>query len=243
MNKIDFKKDHIPFTQVANLVLCDPNLSFKAKGIYSYLFSKPEGWDFASNRISKESKDGRDSVRSGIHELVANGYLTLQKLPSGRTLYIAHTPKTEKPSLAIKKPKTEKAKDGKPQRGKTRPISNNIKEVIKSLNNNIYESKKKPEKCDDSVFVWSKYLEAMHEHSQRHVSVIAYFFEKKGISFDSKEEAQVAIKRHLRDARDVAKFSDEKISEITTQLLKEFPAFTIGTIMKRLSNPEPRRRN
>jgi len=37
MEKIDFKKDKIPFTQVSNAVLYDNNLSFKAKGLYAYL--------------------------------------------------------------------------------------------------------------------------------------------------------------------------------------------------------------
>ena len=35
-------KQNVPFTMVANEVLKDPKLSFKAKGLYAYLFSKPD---------------------------------------------------------------------------------------------------------------------------------------------------------------------------------------------------------
>tara|TARA_R100001086_G_C11847959_1_gene260622 strand:- start:8374 stop:9063 length:690 start_codon:yes stop_codon:yes gene_type:complete len=91
MQKINFKKDQIPFTQVANEVLQDPKLSAKAKGIYAYLYSKPEGWDFAIERIAQEFTDGERAIRSGIQELEANGYLYRERLQSGRVVYLLKT--------------------------------------------------------------------------------------------------------------------------------------------------------
>lgn len=109
------------FTQVKNAVLYDPNLTMKAKGLFAYLSSKPDGWRFRSERIAEDNKDSRDSVRSGIRELEELGYLERNKLGDRTMEYIIHNkPKTEKPSLT----ETEKARDGKSHSGKIRLTSN-----------------------------------------------------------------------------------------------------------------------
>lgn len=124
MEKIDFRKRNIPFTQVANGVLYDKNLTLKAKGLYSYLYSKPDGWQFSSTRIAQETKDSRDAVRSAILELEQCGYLIRHKMSDGRMIYeVIFPPMTENPSQG-QKPMTEKANDGKSHSGKIRPISN-----------------------------------------------------------------------------------------------------------------------
>jgi hypothetical protein len=75
------------FTQVSNVVLNDKNLSWKAKGVYAYLYSKPDGWDFSSNRICNDSSDGRKTVLSALKELETAKYLTRKKLGNGRVEY------------------------------------------------------------------------------------------------------------------------------------------------------------
>lgn len=52
-----------------NEVLNNKNLSWKAKGLYGYIQSKPEDWDFAVNRITEDAKDGRDGTANGLKEL------------------------------------------------------------------------------------------------------------------------------------------------------------------------------
>lgn len=65
------------FTQVANQALNDKRLSWKARGIFAFLQSKPEEWNFFFENISKQSdKDGDKSLRSGLKELEELGYLT-----------------------------------------------------------------------------------------------------------------------------------------------------------------------
>ncbi len=56
----------------------DENISWKAKGIMSYLFSKPDDWQIYQTQLEKVSKDGKASVRSTINELINNGYMTRQ---------------------------------------------------------------------------------------------------------------------------------------------------------------------
>jgi hypothetical protein len=63
------------WTQVPNTIINHVNLTFKAKGLWMYINSKPEGWDFAVWRIAKETKEGEKAVRSGLRDLHDLGYL------------------------------------------------------------------------------------------------------------------------------------------------------------------------
>lgn len=63
------------FGAVPNELLNNPDISFKAKGLYAYLNSKPDNWDFSVEGIAAQVKEGIDSVRAGIHELEKFGYL------------------------------------------------------------------------------------------------------------------------------------------------------------------------
>lgn len=51
------------------MLLCDPNLSAKAKGIYAYLYSKPDDWDFSVERIVRDFQDGEKALYTGVKEL------------------------------------------------------------------------------------------------------------------------------------------------------------------------------
>jgi hypothetical protein len=62
------------FTQVPNDLLRNPTLSYKAKGILSLLLSNKEGWYSYAKTLQKMSKDGADSVNSGLKELEKEGY-------------------------------------------------------------------------------------------------------------------------------------------------------------------------
>jgi len=64
------------FTQVPNYIIGDDNrLTWKAKGIYLYLASKPDNWDYFLNDIISRARDGRVSVQSALKELEKYGYL------------------------------------------------------------------------------------------------------------------------------------------------------------------------
>ena len=59
-----------------NSLLNDEKVSLKAKGLFVYIQSKPEGWKFSAEKITLSNLDGRDSVISALKELEENGYLT-----------------------------------------------------------------------------------------------------------------------------------------------------------------------
>lgn len=63
------------FTIIPNDVLSDPNLTWKAKGILSYLLGKPQGWKVQVNDLAKRSAGGEKAVHSAIRELRALGYV------------------------------------------------------------------------------------------------------------------------------------------------------------------------
>lgn len=100
---------------VPHEVLFHKDMSLKAKGLYGYLQSKPDGWKFSAVRIAKENKDGKDGVSSALQELERLGYLKREKFQNKKgewdcdyTLYSTVTdyPSSEKPSSG--KPSSEK---------------------------------------------------------------------------------------------------------------------------------------
>ena len=63
------------FTTIDNGYLNDEDLSFKAKGILTYLLSLPDDWVVHIEQIITKSKDGVASFRTGLSELIDKGYL------------------------------------------------------------------------------------------------------------------------------------------------------------------------
>lgn len=74
------------YTTMSNRHFQDKRLSYKAKGLLSLMLSLPEEWDYSVQGLMKLSRDGKDSVMSGINELEDCGYLirTQEKDESGR---------------------------------------------------------------------------------------------------------------------------------------------------------------
>lgn len=92
-------KANVPFTMVANEVLSRADLSLKAKGLYAYLFSKPDDWDFAADRIAKECKEERKAVMRVLKELEVAGLLTRIRQKSSRMEY--HLAYTMEPQVEL----------------------------------------------------------------------------------------------------------------------------------------------
>jgi len=123
---------------IPNSVLSNKELSFKAKGIYAYIQSKPENWDFAVSRIAYDSKDGRDGISSGIKELEDVWYLTRKKFKNEKgqwdieyTLYdkpVTENPAREEEETVTDNPATENPSTENPETNKKR---NTKKEISK----------------------------------------------------------------------------------------------------------------
>ena len=114
------------YTVMANYHLRDKRLSFKAKGLMSFMLSLPEEWDYTVNGLSAFATDGRDGVREALRELETAGYLRMGQSRTsgkfGKTEYII----TEKPFTG--NPLTGKPITAKPIT--ENPTQLNTKEVI-----------------------------------------------------------------------------------------------------------------
>lgn len=62
-----------------------------------------------------------------------------------------------------------------------------------------------------SPFVWEEYLKGMDNNKRVDIQLIGYFFRRRRLSFSSKEEAESAIKRHLRAAKLLTPFDKKKV--------------------------------
>lgn len=61
------------FTTLDCTVVRMPQLSWKAKGLHTYLMQLPEDWVLSLEDLINRSKDGRDSTKSAIRELEKAG--------------------------------------------------------------------------------------------------------------------------------------------------------------------------
>lgn len=68
------------FTVISNNEVQDKRLSWKARGIFSYLWSMPDNWDFYETEVTKHAPDGRNSLRTGLKELEKYGYLRRERV-------------------------------------------------------------------------------------------------------------------------------------------------------------------
>jgi hypothetical protein len=75
--KIEKTKD---YTVMSNYHLRDKNLSYKAKGLLSFMLSLPEDWDYSLAGLCSISKESRDGIRSILKELQENHYVEIEKV-------------------------------------------------------------------------------------------------------------------------------------------------------------------
>jgi hypothetical protein len=133
------KNKYNPYVIMNKEFLSNENLSFKAKGILSYLLSKPDDWIVLVKDIVNRSKDGRDSVYSGIKELIEEGYIVRHRIKEkgkfiGIEYFVYEYPVSKDFQPNTEKPDTEKPNTEKPEilTNKRRLLK---KEVTKAPNN------------------------------------------------------------------------------------------------------------
>ena len=101
------KKASAPFAQIANDVLNSPDLTFKAKGIYAYMVSKPNNWKFTIRSMATQVKDGKAGIQSGIKELKDAGWIKYIKRTNGTGVYLIRNditrikPNTDNQTMAV----------------------------------------------------------------------------------------------------------------------------------------------
>lgn len=116
------------YTQISNTILNDNSISLKAKGLFAFMDSKPDGWNFTIKTMAAQLKEGEDAVKATLKELKEAGYIKYHRQSSGHGIYeLIDEPNREKPQVEnphMEKPKVEKPHVENPLRGKSTRISN-----------------------------------------------------------------------------------------------------------------------
>jgi len=92
------------YGQIPNRILSDKNLSLKAKGLWVYMQSKPDGWTFSIARIVSQVKEGKTAIQQAVKELEKNGLLVRKPIKdskgkwNGYDYILLETPLTENQS-------------------------------------------------------------------------------------------------------------------------------------------------
>lgn len=132
------------FTTVRNEYLQDVNLSWKAKGLITYIMSLPPDWQLNLSDLKNRSKDGRDATAAGLRELITNGYCQRCKVRGDGGTFVGcdyevsdikeFEPQTKNPFTDA--PQTVNPETEKPDTGKPTLINTNLTKDSNTLNTN-----------------------------------------------------------------------------------------------------------
>ena len=75
-------------TTICNRIFKDKRLSLKAKGLLAMLLSLSDNWDLSINGLEVILKEGKDSIRTTVNELMKNGYIIREREKNKRGIFI-----------------------------------------------------------------------------------------------------------------------------------------------------------
>lgn len=180
------KKYDKNFTVISNNVIKDETLSWKAKGIFAYLWSMPDDWDFYETEVSKHATDGRDSLRSGLKELEDKGYLTRKRARNDKGQVVSsYWQLSENPML------DNPTQDNPTQGNPTLLSTNNTNNLNKqNTNNKAPSSRSKKSKYGDNknVLLTDDELTTLEkrfsDHEER-INNLSYYLASTGKTYKS----------------------------------------------------------
>lgn len=140
------KKTTDNYTHVSNQIIRDSRLSWKARGIFAYMWSQADNWNFYVNELAKHSTDGEATLKSGLKELEQLGYLIRKHSQNKKGVFdgmewVLTDRDPKKPTNKQKQPETPPQSDshhqgGFPSDGKTIGWENHRMENRPLRNNN-----------------------------------------------------------------------------------------------------------
>lgn len=185
---------------VPNDLLNNPEISFKAKGLFAYIQSKPDNWNFSAKNIATQTKESIDGVRTGLVELEKHGYLVRTKynkenglLDIEYTLYsdpvtekpttdkpLTENPTTENPTTIVRKKSSKKDLSKKEYR---LTFFEKSIDLIEAMNFSIKAEK-------DLLTEWVNYKHHVHkEHYKTEAFALKFIKDIKDFGFVAVKEA------------------------------------------------------
>jgi hypothetical protein len=235
------KKQKIGFTQINNKVLNDKNLSWKAKGVYCYIYSKTEDWQFSIKRIALDYSTGVEATTSAIKELEVSGYLKRVKKGDRRMLYYINYDK---------KPISGNPNLGKPQCGKTPTLSNKEfnsnkdKYIVKTSFTADKEKKAKysslnckPKTKENKIkekFNNDAEIKKLMSNKQKHLVIVGSYMHLRKMKFPSYKAFQHELKRNLKPASVLAEYPETTRRLALKKAMHRTREWTLETIIKYL---------
>jgi len=163
------------YTVVNNHICKDNTISYKAKGIWLYAFSRPDDWQFYECDIVNNSNEGKDSIKSGLKELEEAGYLVKERRTNQKHQFIGWSYTFYEVPNEIKKmfPKAEKPYVGKTLDRENPPLLST--ELLPSTE----EQQQKDISPDGSVVAFQEMLKNTGLSTKDKASIMNYALKNK----------------------------------------------------------------
>ena len=135
------------YTIIANDILNSKELSLKAKGLYAFMASKPDNWNFSYDGLTFQLQEGEKAIRSAVKELENVGILIKLPTKNGNKFagwkWILHPNKDEINLLKgnDQDGHYQKGNDRKGNDQKGNEISNKENQLLKSNNIKVIKEK------------------------------------------------------------------------------------------------------
>lgn len=194
------------FTTVDNVVLNDTSLSWKAKGLFVYLWSQSDEWDFYESEVVKHSTDKIASLKSGLKELEQQGYLKRQRKRDDKghlkenEWILSDNPMLENPML-----------DNPMLENHTLTNTNN-----NNINNNKDESNSTKENKD------KKSSNKKNKYNLNYTEFIEWFNEETGRKFESDKSGTIKGFKKNIEARFKEGYTKQDLYLVTKDKAKEW---------------------
>ena len=77
--------------KIPNDLVDDPTISWKAKGLFCHMASKPDNWNFTVRSLASQFPDGKSAIFAALDELKERGWITFTKRANGQGKYKLET--------------------------------------------------------------------------------------------------------------------------------------------------------
>lgn len=151
------------YTVMSNAHFREREMSLKAKGLLSLMFSLPDDWDYSIAGLVAICKENETAINSTLKELKRFGYLSVTKLypnetESGRIEYVYDIFETPQKKDFLKEEKQGVENQGVENRGQLNTKKSKTKNLNTNNQNNEEEERKKgePKRSSYDVIVGEK---------------------------------------------------------------------------------------
>lgn len=216
---------------VNNAVLACPHITSAEKCVYSSLATFSGCQEIHPNfeTIASRAAVTDRMAMKAVKRLIEVGYISVKRgggRGNANTYNLLKRPNGCKICTSKGEQKNSVFESSKRVNKTTIKGEQNIRPIDKEIDKEIDNAK------TSFAFSLKDELEKMKKDPKRHIQLIGEYLEEKRIPIENKDQLQVAIKRHVRAAVDLAKFSDTQIGRATLVAEKEYKAYTLETLVK-----------